>query len=97
MTPLRAWPAHPHAAGRPLALLQLEPATGRSHQLRVQCARRHLPIVGDATYGDFRANRDYARHSGQKRLFLHSHETSLPLGPRTFTARAELPAGFLPA
>lgn len=31
--------------------LRLWPETGRTHQLRVQAASRHLPIVGDATYG----------------------------------------------
>ncbi len=31
--------------------LELRPATGRSHQLRVQLARRGLPIVGDGKYG----------------------------------------------
>lgn len=34
-----------------LALLQLRPMTGRSHQLRVQAASRGLPIVGDRKYG----------------------------------------------
>lgn len=82
----------------PLALISLEPKTGRSHQLRVQCAKRHLPIVGDATYGDFRANRDFAKQTGEKRLFLHSLETSFEydVSGRThrFTARAELPPEF---
>jgi tRNA pseudouridine65 synthase len=36
------------------SLIRLEPQTGRSHQLRVQCAKRGLPIVGDKTYGEFR-------------------------------------------
>jgi 23S rRNA pseudouridine1911/1915/1917 synthase len=31
--------------------LELLPATGRSHQLRVQLAARDLPIVGDMKYG----------------------------------------------
>lgn len=58
------------------ALLRLEPHTGRSHQLRVQCAKRHLPIVGDQTYGDFALNRTFARAAGTKRLFLHSFLTA---------------------
>ena len=58
-----------------LALIELTPRTGRSHQLRVQCAHRHLPIVGDATYGDFGANRALAKATGVKRLCLHSHST----------------------
>ena len=82
----------------PLALISLEPKTGRSHQLRVQCAKRHLPIVGDATYGDFTANREFAKMSGHKRLFLHSLETSFEYvySGRTysFAARADLPDEF---
>jgi tRNA pseudouridine65 synthase len=82
----------------PLALISLEPKTGRSHQLRVQCAKRHLPIVGDATYGDFRKNRDFAKATGEKRMFLHSLETSFEYSfagrSFSFSARAELPEEF---
>jgi len=85
----------------PLALVQLDPKTGRSHQLRVQCARRGLPIVGDQTYGDFRMNREFARHTGLKRLFLHSLETrfSYEVGGRSFafSASAPLPEEFAAA
>lgn len=80
------------------ALIKLEPRTGRSHQLRVQCAKRRLPIVGDQTYGDFPANRALAKATGEKRLFLHSLETSFDYevgGKRfAFAAKAPLPAEF---
>jgi len=83
---------------QPLALLELEPRTGRSHQLRVQCARRQLPIVGDQTYGDFPRNREFARRAGTKRLFLHSLETSFRYdfrgGGHFFSAAAPLPPEF---
>ncbi len=86
------------AGATPCALIQLEPRTGRSHQLRVQCARRGLPIAGDQTYGDFRANREFARRTGIKRLCLHSLETSFSYehAGRThaFSARAPLPPEF---
>jgi 23S rRNA-/tRNA-specific pseudouridylate synthase len=92
-TVLRRVPGPP-----PLALVQLDPKTGRSHQLRVQCARRGLPIVGDQTYGDFRLNREFARATGCRRLFLHSLETrfSYELNRRThaFAATAPLPDEF---
>jgi 23S rRNA-/tRNA-specific pseudouridylate synthase len=81
-----------------LSLLKLEPRTGRSHQLRVQCAKRHLPIVGDQTYGDFPRNREYAKLAGTKRLFLHSLETTFAYEWKgksfSFTARAPLPDEF---
>lgn len=86
------------AGGVPLALLRLEPLTGRSHQLRVQCARRHLPIVGDQTYGDFARNRQFARTTGGKRLFLHSLESEFSYEFRgrrhEFRAHAPLPPEF---
>jgi 23S rRNA-/tRNA-specific pseudouridylate synthase len=88
-------------ASPPLALMQLEPRTGRSHQLRVQCARHGLPIVGDQTYGDFRLNREFARATGCKRLFLHSVETrfSYERDGRVFAfaAVAPLPEEFAEA
>jgi tRNA pseudouridine65 synthase len=81
-----------------VSLLKLEPRTGRSHQLRVQCAKRNLPIVGDQTYGDFARNREFAKRADTKRMFLHSLETSFEYefkGQRQmFTAHAPLPAGF---
>jgi 23S rRNA-/tRNA-specific pseudouridylate synthase len=82
-----------------VALIELTPRTGRSHQLRVQCAHRRLPIVGDATYGDFGANRVLAKASGVKRLCLHSHETRFDYEHEgrvvKFVATAPTPAEFL--
>lgn len=93
MTTLRAGRESPR-----LSLLKLEPRTGRSHQLRVQCAKRSLPIVGDQTYGDFGANRAFAKAAGTKRMFLHSSETSFDYDWRGqrhhFVARAPLPEAF---
>jgi tRNA pseudouridine65 synthase len=89
----RAFPGRPE-----VSLLELTPGTGRTHQLRVQCARRKLPIIGDRTYGDFAANREFARRTGCKRLFLHCIQTSLTyrLGQHTvdFTAASVLPEEF---
>jgi len=80
------------------SLIRLEPRTGRSHQLRVQCAKRSLPIVGDQTYGDFALNRSFAKAADDKRLFLHSVETSFTyeFGGRkhAFKAAAPLPPEF---
>jgi 23S rRNA pseudouridine955/2504/2580 synthase len=80
------------------SLVRLEPQTGRSHQLRVQAAKRGLPIVGDQTYGDFGLNRSFARATGESRLFLHSLETSFTYEwngrPHTFKAAAPLPPEF---
>jgi tRNA pseudouridine65 synthase len=81
-----------------LTLIRLEPRTGRSHQLRVQCARHGLPIVGDQTYGNFPRNREFAKLAGTKRLFLHSLETDFEYELRgrkfSFAAKAPLPLEF---
>ena len=76
-----------------LTLVRLEPRTGRSHQLRVQCAKRHLPIVGDQTYGDFGRNRAFAKLAGTKRMFLHSLETNFDyeFSGRKFSFAAKAP------
>jgi 23S rRNA-/tRNA-specific pseudouridylate synthase len=95
------WVDEAHGHQPPLSLIQLEPRTGRSHQLRVQCAQRHLPIVGDATYGDFRLNREFARRQGDKRLFLHSFRTAFEFDWQgksvRFKAEAPLPDAFVAA
>jgi len=80
------------------SLLELQPKTGRTHQLRVQCAERQLPIVGDATYGDFRLNREFVSQHGTRRLFLHSGKVAFQFqwnGQKIgFKASARLPDDF---
>lgn len=63
-----------HASTWPLAVsrLELEPITGRSHQLRVHLQALGHPIVGDALY----APTDVAQASA--RLMLHACDLSLP-------------------
>lgn len=84
----------------PVSLIELAPKTGRTHQLRVQCAKRKLPIVGDQTYGNFAWNREFVKATKHKRLFLHSSEIGLSfnLDGRTanFSAHAPLPGEFTP-
>ncbi len=38
--------------GAAIAWLELEPQTGRTHQLRVHCASQGWPILGDSIYGE---------------------------------------------
>lgn len=81
-----------------LSLLELIPHTGRTHQLRYQSGKRRLPVVGDQTYGNFQWNRDFARRTGNKRLFLHSGSVKLEYEyngrHHTFTAQSPLPPDF---
>ncbi len=60
----RSWHIEPHPSGEPaltdwrilgtasrIALLELHPRTGRTHQIRVHCAALGCPILGDDRYG----------------------------------------------
>jgi 23S rRNA pseudouridine955/2504/2580 synthase len=63
----RRWPDH----DPPLALLEAELKTGRTHQIRVHLAHLGHVLAGDDKYGDFAWNRKLASE-GLKRMFLHA-------------------------
>lgn len=65
-----------------VSLLALVPREGRTHQLRVQCARHGYPIAGDDRYGDFTANRHLQSDVGLKRMFLVAYKLTFA-HPRT--------------
>jgi len=65
---LRVWSHHVP----PLALLEAELRTGRTHQIRVHLTYLEFPIAGDDKYGDFAWNR-ILHKQGLKRIFLHAH------------------------
>jgi tRNA pseudouridine32 synthase/23S rRNA pseudouridine746 synthase len=73
-------------AGEGAALLELEPETGRMHQLRVHLAAIGRPIAGDARYGG-------ALMVGGRpvpRLMLHARALAFP-HPQGGTKRLEAP------
>ncbi len=59
------------------SLLQCQPLTGRTHQIRVHALHLDHPVAGDERYGDPEANA-VARKLGLKRLFLHAQSISFP-------------------
>jgi len=81
-----------------LSLMQLVPLTGRTHQLRYQCMKNGMPIVGDRNYGDYRFNRKVRSATGVKRLFLHASQIQVRFlfGGEVikFTAESPLPPEF---
>ena len=79
---LEVWPRHEP----PLALLEAELHTGRTHQIRVHLTHLGFPLAGDDKYGDFAWNRELAK-GGLKRMFLHAASLSLA-HPRTGAALA---------
>jgi 23S rRNA pseudouridine1911/1915/1917 synthase len=73
-------------AGGNYTLLEVEPVTGRTHQIRVHMAALGHPIVGDSTYG--------RPSKVVERQFLHAHKLAfaMPLGGRTVEFESPLPA-----
>jgi len=64
-------------AGRNIAWLEMEPYTGRTHQLRVHAAYMGHPIIGDDKY--FFADDNWQLPGGmQNRLHLHARSIRLP-------------------
>ncbi|MBL8389711.1 MAG: pseudouridine synthase [Hydrogenophaga sp.] len=59
------------------ALVQLQPLTGRRHQLRRHLKHIAHPIIGDATHGKGPLNRAVAEVLGVQRLWLHAARLEL--------------------
>jgi tRNA pseudouridine65 synthase len=65
------------------ALLELQPHSGRRHQLRRHLAGASHPIIGDSTYGKGVHNRLFRERFGVQRLLLACTRLELPpLGAR---------------
>jgi 23S rRNA pseudouridine1911/1915/1917 synthase len=75
------------------AKLELRPATGRSHQLRVQLAQRGLPIIGDRKYG---ATTRLEALDGHARIALHARQLSFthPTRQEAISVDAPIPADW---
>ncbi|WP_137894829.1 pseudouridine synthase [Ramlibacter sp. 2FC] len=58
--------------GTRCALVELEPLTGRRHQLRRHLKHIAHPLIGDATHGKGALNRAVAGLLGLQRLWLHA-------------------------
>jgi len=61
-----------------LSLVEINPETGRWHQIRQHFAIHRFDILGDTHHGDWTLNRIITEKTGIKRLFLHA-------GQLTFT------------
>ena len=64
-------------AAQSLSWLEMEPHTGRTHQLRVHAASIGCPIIGDSKY--FEADQNWEFPGGvQNRLHLHARRIVIP-------------------
>ncbi len=75
-----------------VSLIELQPRTGRRHQLRIQLASRGCPIVGDRMYG----SRLPLKPKGTGNVALHAQKLTFE-HPRTgvcTTVEAEIPRSW---
>lgn len=83
----------PEALGRyPTArfgLLELEPTTGLTHQLRRHLRGWGYPIINDRKHGDDKLNTDFLARFGVRRLLLHARRLEFPFGGRIHTVQVD--------
>lgn len=63
------------ANGPHYSLIEAEPVTGRTHQIRVHCLAEGFTIAGDEKYCD-KAQQAIDKSQGVRRLFLHAWQLS---------------------
>jgi tRNA pseudouridine65 synthase len=82
---------HPQHADTRLALVDVQPLTGRRHQIRRHFKALAHPLIGDATHGKGPLNRAIAAHLGVARLWLHAQALQLdhPVTGAPLRLRAE--------
>ena len=77
------------------ALLELELATGRIHQIRRHLALLGNPILGDDKYGDFMLNKKLRKEQGLRHLLLHAYRLiGDPGHTPSLDVKAPLPSYF---
>jgi 23S rRNA pseudouridine1911/1915/1917 synthase len=76
------------------ALLELEPQTGRMHQIRVQAAARGWPVKGDVLYGAKQAFGPPPELPRDRLIALHARQLTIlhPIRYEPLTLTAPLPA-----
>jgi 23S rRNA pseudouridine1911/1915/1917 synthase len=79
---------HRRAGHGRLSLVELRPQTGRTHQLRVQLARRRHPVVGDFAYGSEEPFAGGIALHARRLTFLH------PVRNEPITLTAGLPPAW---
>lgn len=77
--------------------VQLNPHTGRKHQLRRHMKHIFHPILGDSRHGDLHQNRGFSQYFEIKRLMLHATELAFyhPITQQRVIIKAPLDSQWL--
>jgi tRNA pseudouridine65 synthase len=77
------------------SLVQVEPQTGRFHQVRRHLRDLAHPILRDGTHGDSRANTVWTEQEGMERLGLHCHRIVLRTEEGELGVQCPMPADLV--
>lgn len=80
------------------SLIELQPITGRTHQLRKHMNKIAHPIIGDPKHGNRHHNHAFQDWFNCHHLFLHAHQLSFehPVTNEKCTFTATLPVNWYP-
>jgi tRNA pseudouridine65 synthase len=78
------------------SLVEVNPETGRMHQIRKHFAHIFHPIIGDRPHGCNKQNKFFLEKWGMNTMLLHANELSLnhPVTKQQMTFNANLPLDF---
>ena len=91
--PFETRPRHPTSR---YALVEVEPLTGRRHQIRRHFKQLAHPLVGDTTHGKGEHNRAVAEWLGTRRLWLHAWRVEVGRADGTVSIEAAPGAQWAP-
>ena len=76
--------------------LKIQLETGRMHQIRIQCASRGFPVVGDILYGSERQFGPDVEHERDRHIALHAWQLTFlhPSVRERLTFESPLPANW---
>lgn len=93
VTPLKQfeipYPSTTHPTSR-YTWVQLEPETGRYHQLRKHMAHILHPIIGDRPHGCNKQNKIWKEHHNMSNMMLHASELTFEMNGTVFNIQAEV-------
>ena len=85
-------PVKPYDSSR-YSLVELQPKTGRLHQLRIHMNKISHPLIGDPKYGDKNHNVMFEENFDCKNLFLHANSLAFthPFSDEILLLKSSLP------
>jgi len=89
-------PVKPYDTSR-YSLVELQPKTGRMHQLRVHMNKISHPLIGDTKYGDKNHDMMFLNNFGWENLFLHARNLEFihPFTKEQLSLHASFPEDWI--